>query len=186
MAKELTAQRLRELVHYDPETGVFTWIAASRPGVRIGDRCGRVSRLGYREIGVEYGLRRANRLAWLYMTGEWPDGDVDHINRDKLDDRWSNLRLATRSQNMANVALRSNSTSGFIGVTFDKARGKWRAQIRIDGRKVNLGRYATAEEAARVYDAAAVDSFGGFAQLNFGSEHGDTGDPDRKGICATT
>jgi hypothetical protein len=182
MAKELTAQRLRELLHYDPETGVFTWVAMSRPGVRVGDRCGRVSRLGYREIGVEYGLRRANRLAWLYMTGEWPSGDVDHINRDKLDDRWCNLRLATRSQNSANVALRPNSTSGFIGVTFDKARDKWRAQIRIAGRKVNLGRFASAEEAARAYDAAALKEFGEFAELNFGSDNGNTINPDSQGV----
>lgn len=120
------------------------------------------------------------------MTGEWPDGDVDHINRDKLDDRWCNLRLATRSQNSANVALRRHSTSGFIGVTFDKPRNKWRAQIRIDGRKVNLGRYVTAEEAARVYDAATLKEFGEFAELNFGSDNGDTVNPDSKGVFTAT
>lgn len=187
MAKELTAERLRELIEYDPETGAFTWAARSRPGVRVGDPCGRISHHGYHEIGVEYSLRRANRLAWLYMTGEWPDGDVDHINRDKADNRWCNLRLATRSQNSSNVdPARRRNTSGFIGVTFDKARDKWRAQIRIDGRKVNLGRFSDPVEAAKAHDDAARKAFGEFAELNFGGASANIEHPNREGVCTAT
>lgn len=184
MAENITADRLRELIEYDPLTGQFRW-AISRHGVRAGDLCGRLSVLGYREIGVEYRLYRANRLAWLYMTGEWPAGDVDHINRDKADNRWCNLRLATRSQNSANVAKAARrGESDYLGVTFDKSRGKWRAQIRIGGRKVNLGRYADPIEAARAYDEAACMEFGEFAELNFRRADEIIGHPNREGVSA--
>lgn len=186
MANNLTAERLRELVDYNPETGEFVWIARGRPACRAGDPCGRISRQGYHEIGIEYRLHRANRLAWLYMTGEWPDRDVDHINRDKADNRWCNLRLATRSQNSANVALAARrNTSGFLGVTFDKSRNKWRAQIRIGGRKVNLGRFTDPVEAAKAHDAAAWQEFGDFAELNFGRPDASIEHPDRQGVRAT-
>lgn len=187
MANKLTADRLRELVDYDPETGAFVWIVKSRPACRVGDPCGRISRQGYHEIGLDYVLHRANRLAWLYMTGEWPDRDVDHINRNKSDNRWANLRLATRSQNSANVSIaQRRNTSGYLGVTFDKSRDKWRAQIRIKGRKVNLGRFACPIEAAKAHDAAAWREFGEFAELNFGRDDARTKHPDREGICSAS
>lgn len=187
MANEIDATRLRQLVHYNPESGLFTWIAYSRPGVRVGDNCGRISRQGYHEIRLDYRLYRANRLAWLYMSGEWPTSDVDHINRDKADNRWCNLRIATRSQNSANVALSARrSTSGYLGVTFDKSREKWRAQIRLAGRKVNLGRYNDPVEAAKVYDAAAEREFGQFAELNFGRDNALTVHPNSEGVHTAT
>lgn len=187
MANEITAERLKELVEYDPDTGEFVWIVKARPACRVGDLCGRISRQGYHEIGLDYRLYRANRLAWLYMTGEWPDRDVDHINRVKSDNRWSNLRLATRSQNSANVdvALR-RGTSGYLGVTFDKSRDRWRAQIRIGGRKVNLGRYTDPVEAARVYDDAAWREFGEYAELNFGRPDARIEHPDSQGVRPAT
>lgn len=159
----IDAKSLRELIEYSPETGEFRW-AKNRRGCRVGDICGRISVHGYREICVSGRLYRANRLAFLYMTGAWPIAEIDHINRNKSDDRWSNLRQASRSQNMANVGLRADNTSSFPGVVWDKQRSKWRAQIRIGGRKVNLGRFPTFEEAKLVVQAAAKSQWQEFAQ----------------------
>jgi hypothetical protein len=171
----LTATRLKELLSYDPGAGWFVWSGRRRAGVSLGSVCGRISRHGYREIRVDGVLHRANRLAWLYMTGEWPARVVDHINRNKADDSWSNLRLATNSENAANQCVRKSNVSGFVGVSWCADRQKWAAQIRIAGRKTNLGRFATAEEAAKAYDRAAFATFGGFANLNFDN-------PDASGV----
>lgn len=175
--KELTQARLKELLHYDPDTGEFTWVAQSRPGVRVGDVCGRTSVYGYREIGVEYRLHFAHRLAWLYMTGAWPTSEIDHENRCRSDNRWSNLRLANRVQNSANQGIRVSNSTGLHGVVWDKERGKWRAQIRIGGKKTNLGRFSTAEEAAAAHDRAALAEFGEFAHLNRHASN-----PDAEGV----
>lgn len=170
---DLSQARLKEVLHYDPETGEFRW-RMPRRGVVVGALCGRVSKgHGYRDIGIDNTLWRAHRLAFLYMTGRLPENDVDHINRDKTDNRWGNLREANDSQNMSNVPRKRLNTTGLIGVVWDKSRGKWRAQIRINGRKTNLGRFATREEAARAHDEAAIRAFGEFAQLN--SERGEYG-----------
>lgn len=161
--KTLTQATLKELVHYSPETGVFVW-AKSRPACRKGDACGRISVQGYHEIRIKGRLWRANRLAFIYMTGQEPsaDLDVDHINGDKLDNRWCNLRVATRSQNMANTAIDPRNTSGAAGVTWDKDRNKWRAQLRVNGRKTNLGRFNTRDEAAAKVEEAARAQWGDF------------------------
>lgn len=161
----LTAEKLRELIHYDPETGAFAWRKSHR-GVRPG-KCGRISkRSGYRDICIDYTLYRSHRLAFLYMTGKWPTKDIDHKNRIRSDNRWSNLREATSTQNSANVSVKTTNTTGFIGVVWDKARNKWRAQIRIDGRKTNLGRFDQIEDAIKRHDIAAIEAFGEFAQTN--------------------
>jgi hypothetical protein len=97
----LTQARLKELLHYDPESGAITW--ASRPSsrVKVGMLAGKVHPTqGYRQVRADKSLYYAHRLAWLYMTGEWPAADVDHINHVRDDNRWSNLRGATRSQNI--------------------------------------------------------------------------------------
>jgi hypothetical protein len=157
----LTAERARELLHYDAETGVFTW-RKSRRGVRPG-KCGRVSPVhGYLDIRVDGVYCRAHRLAFLYMTGAFPPGDVDHINGNPSDNRWANLRPATRTQNSINCRVRKNNTSGAHNVVWDAPRQKWRAQIRIDGRRVNLGRFSEKEDAIRAYAAAAAKHHGAF------------------------
>ncbi len=159
----LTQSLLKELVYYSPETGGFVW-AKSRPGCRKGDACGRISQFGYHEIGIRGRLWRANRLAFIYMTGEEPHAhlDVDHINGDRADNRWCNLRVATRSQNMANTRIDPRNTSGSAGVTWDKSRNKWRAQLRVNGKKTNLGRFDTREEAASKVEEAARAQWGEF------------------------
>lgn len=181
---ELTQDRLREVLNYNPETGAFTWTLPRR-GVQVGRECGRLSKQhGYRDIGIDMAQYRAQRLAFLYMLGRWPVGDVDHINGDKTDNRWVNLREATRSQNSSNVKIgKRRNTSGLIGVTWDKARNLWRAQIRQNGRKVNLGRYKEREDAALAHDRAAVAAFGEFATLNFPERFNDnTADRDAASV----
>lgn len=155
----ITAERLRELVNYNPDTGEFTW-AKSRFGARKGDICGRINNYGYREIGVDYRLYNAHRLAWLYMTGSFPKAGVDHINRIRNDNRWCNLREANQSQNSANVAIKKSNTSGHTGVVWDKDRNKWRVQIRIKGKKTNLGRFDNFDDAVKVSRDALIMEFG--------------------------
>lgn len=149
----IAAQDLREALDYDPATGVFRW----RPGPRrrrVGQIAGGVNtRLGYRQICIAGRCLYAHRLAWLHMTGEWPIGELDHINGDREDNRWANLRPATRSENEQNISrARSDSRSGLRGVV---ARGRrWTAQIELDGKRRHLGTFDTAEEASGAYRAA--------------------------------
>lgn len=155
---QLTQSRLKEVVCYDPASGVFTW-AMSRPACRKGAVCGRINGNGYREIGIDGVLHGANRLAVLYMTGAFPPDAmvVDHRNRNKTDDRWLNLRVCTQWQNTLNA---SKGTDRLKGVTWDKARSKWRAQVRIDGAKVNLGRFDCFGRALSAYRSAAKAAHG--------------------------
>ena len=160
----LTAARLRELLSYDPDTGVFRW-RVSRPGTRgIGSIAGASDGQGYHQIGIDGRIYRDHRLAWLYMTGEWPADDVDHINRDRGDCRFANLREATRSQNNANAKRPSDNTSGYKGVSFDKRRGRWHAYISHGGRRKNLGMFDTAVAAYEARLAAAARLHGEFAR----------------------
>lgn len=166
----LTQTRLREVFDYNPLTGIFTYRESSRRGWvgKIADsiKPGRAG--GYTLIMVDGEKFRASRLAWLYMTGQWPDEDVDHINQCRADDRWSNLRLATRGQNMANGSMRQDNSSGYRGVYWDKDHQKWRAQIGHNKKVHYCGLYDTPEEAARARDAKAVQLHGEFARPSIG------------------
>lgn len=155
----VTQARLRHLVAYDPETGIFRW-KMPRPACRPGDECGRIGRYGYREICVDGRLWPAHRLAFIYMLGECPD-EIDHANRDKADNRWANLRGCTSQQNAGNSLARR--CGGTKGVHFDASRAKWCAQIRDAGKKKNLGRFDTKAQAAAAYNQAARRVFGEFA-----------------------
>lgn len=106
---------------------------------------------------------KAHRLAWFFMTGEWPILDIDHINGDRSDNRWSNLRLANDSQNGANKRRYKNNKSGFKGVIWDARHKRFKAQLKKDGKVLNLGRYHTAEEAHEAYCKAAATLHGDFA-----------------------
>jgi hypothetical protein len=115
-------------------------------------------------IRVNNVLHYAHRLAYLYMLGEWPTDDIDHANGISSDNRWANLRPATRSQNLANKGKSPFNTSGFKGVSFCKTTDRWRAQIEVRGTPVHIGRYDTPEEAHAAYIEAAREYFGEFAR----------------------
>lgn len=158
---------LKRLLLYDAEAGVFTWRVAvgGKCGYRIpaGSVAGTLNAEGYRYITVKRRAYRASRLAFLYMTGTWPPDQVDHRNRIPSDDRWSNLRLATSSQNKANSSMYRNNTSGFTGVYWDAERGQWRAKATINGKRKWLGRFSNPEAAHAAYLAAVSNTYGEFA-----------------------
>ena len=136
----ITQERLKELLHYDPETGVFTRKVRTSARVRIGDASGATDSKGHRQISVGGKRYLAHRLAWLYVNGVWPRHQVDHINGARSDNRITNLREANVSQNQQNQRKpRSDSTSGYLGVSFNNQRGKWRAQIRVRGKVRHIG-----------------------------------------------
>jgi hypothetical protein len=118
---------------------------------------------GYVKIRVEYRPYYAHRLAWFYMTKQWPDYDIDHINTIKTDNRFVNLREATRSQNVANRSFNKNNKLGVKGVVKTKT-GRFEARIRVNGKKQFLGTFKTVEAAASVYAAKAKEAFGEFAR----------------------
>jgi hypothetical protein len=162
MSGPITADRLRELLHYDPETGVWTWLARPNRRIRIGDAAGYQSRDGYVRIQVEGSYCSSHRLAWLYMTGKWPSREIDHINLVRNDNRWANLREATSLENKANSPARRTNKSGFKGVSWSKGHRKWIAQISIEGKTRYLGSWHTPERAYIAYIFATWDHHGDF------------------------
>ena len=163
----ITHERLLEVLSYDPETGEFRWRVKPTARMSIGDRAGAITgKKGtqYITIWVDMAPYKAHRLAWLYMTGEWPKEQIDHINVVGTDNRFANLREATQSQNQHNVGLRKDSTSGFKGVSFDKNRGLWRARIMVFGNTKFIGYFATAEDAAKSRVEMAIKVHGSFAR----------------------
>ena len=140
MPNDILAQKeLKELLHYDPDTGVFTWVASPSTIVKIGDITGCPDSRGYLVIGIKGKIYKSHRLAWLYMMGEWPTGEIDHINHIKNDNRWINLREVTHKENGRNQALSKNSTSGACGVHWVKRDEKWRTRIKVNGENLHLG-----------------------------------------------
>lgn len=171
----ITALRLRELLDYDPMTGIFTWrrqkqglTSANGPRNRWANkRAGAMTVQGYYIVSVDNERLRTCRLAWLYMTGQWPSEHIDHINGNPADDRWSNLRECSRSENMSNAKLlRLNNTSGARGVSWNKRLGKWHARVSFERQLHHCGYFDTFEEAVAARDAKAVQIHGAFAQLN--------------------
>lgn len=149
----VTQARLKELLNYDPGTGVFTW-RVSRGPKPADSVAGVIKGNKYIYIGVDGKTYLAHRLAWLYAHGIFPLGQVDHANRIKTDNRIENLRLATQAENMQNLSKPRNNTSGVIGVSWDKQHKKWRAQIMIHGRQIYLGLYETIDGALAARYAA--------------------------------
>jgi hypothetical protein len=161
----LTSNRLRELLNYDPESGVFRWLVPRGRGVKAGDITGtHKSTAGHIQINVDGRRYQAHRLAWLYMTGSWPAYQIDHADCDKINNKWSNLREASRSENGANRGVLANNKCGLKGASWDNKSGKWRATITVSGRWTMLGYFDTAAEAHAAYVAKATELFGEFAR----------------------
>ena len=151
---ELTAEKLRELLHYDPAAGVFTWKVSTSNRVKVGDITGCLDRNGYLLIRVHSCRHKAHRLAWLYVYGVWPEGQIDHINRIRTDNRISNLRDVSHKQNHQNRSKPSNNTSGHPGVVWNRRDSRWQAQIVHNQKHISLGYFTNLEEAIAARKAA--------------------------------
>ncbi len=169
----LTQAYLKECLSYDPETGVFTWLVRPRHhfdsdaamnvtnGKFAGKIAGSLNDSGYVVINTAAFPRRAHRLAFLYMTGKYPEY-TDHINHMRTDNRWCNLRDVSMATNNKNISLRKTNTAGYPGVTWHAETRKWRARFN----KIHLGLFSLVEDAIAARKTAEIGS--GFHQ-NHGS-----------------
>ena len=149
----LTADRVREVLAYDPETGQFTWRVRTGPRGVVGARAGTTDLRGYRRIDIDGCTYWAHRLAWLHVHGTWPEVEIDHINGDRADNRIVNLRSVPRGVNQQNLRrAHKNNRSGLLGVS--KWRNRWGARIKVDGVQTWLGVFDTPQEAHEAYLAA--------------------------------
>lgn len=152
MAKQnITAELIRERLNYDRETGIFTWRTAPKKSkAKIGAAAGSHDVAGYLQLNIGGNVLKVHRLAWLHVHGEWPAGDIDHINGVRDDNRLCNLRVVTNAINCQNkrAPLPANK-SGFLGVSWNA--GAWRASVQLNGRQHHVGRFKSPEEAHQAY-----------------------------------
>lgn len=152
---DLTPELVRECLHYDPDTGIFTWLKPPRHGgkAKVGDVAGTPTLNNRVTIGIFKHRLYAHRLAWFYVHGRWPEKNIDHIDGNPSNNKLSNLREANQHENMQNLSRtpKKSNKSGFVGVSWCKAKRKWVAAIRIDGKQTQLGRFETAELAHAAY-----------------------------------
>lgn len=164
----LTADEARRAWSYDPDTGILRWRIAAAQKIHVGDVAGSPKRGAYLFVGYRGRVYAAHRLIWLIQTGEWPPRNIDHRDTVKSNNRWENLRLATKAQNNANVGLRRDNTSGIKGVSYrqsGRGRKRWVASISHEGKSRQIGRYGTAAEAEAAYRAEAIRLKGDFARF---------------------
>lgn len=159
----ITAETLRDLLDYDPETGEFRWRNCTRPHLN-GKIAGTLNSDGYRVIRFAGQLHYGHRLAWLHQTGEWPEAEVDHRDLNKSNNRWNNLRQATHEENTSNGGLRNNNSSGHKGVYFNKRQQQWHASITVSGKSMHLGYFNDLDVAAASYAAASSKLHGEFGR----------------------
>jgi len=156
MADKIIAERVRELLNYDPETGIFTRKIRTAQRHKIGDRADFLvtsgNSEGYCRVSFDSKRYLAHRVVWLYVHGKWPELDIDHINGNKSDNRLANLREVDRSTNLQNMRhARKDNRSGFLGVTTIIQGKKWRATVHMNGKGIHVGVYHSPEEAHQAY-----------------------------------
>jgi hypothetical protein len=157
----LTQTELKRLLHYDPETGIFTRLIAKCNKVKVGEMVGNRNPKGYLRVNIMNKTHLLHRLAWLYVYGYSPK-EIDHINGVKDDNKIENLREAERYENMWNRDKPSTNTSGYKGVDWDRQKMKWRARCRLDGKRKHLGFFDTKDMAAEAYKMFAKNNHGEF------------------------
>jgi hypothetical protein len=150
----IDCNHLHEILEYQPETGLFFW-KKKRSGISVGQLAGGKDRDGYIRIRIDNVSYAAHRLAWMYVHGDFPKNFIDHINGIKSDNRISNIRDVTRSENMQNL-FRPQGKNLYIGVYKDKNSNKWYSKIGINGKQIRLGTFQTPEEANRAYKKAKL------------------------------
>jgi len=151
----ITQKRLKEVLNYEPSTGIFIWkVQLSSRGI-IGSEVTTKHLEGYTTIQIDGKQYLAHRLAWFYVHGYFPDF-IDHINHVRDDNRLVNLREVTRTENQQNLSIRCDNVSGVCGVSWDKARNRWTARIKVDDKYMYLGRFAEFSDAVNARKNAEV------------------------------
>ena len=153
---ELTQARLKELLSYDPETGIFRW-RVTRGKAKVGAVAGSGSGIGYKQITVDGEKYLVHRLAYLYVYGQWPVEQIDHVNGIRSDNRIDNLRVVNRYEQRQNEKRRRTNTSGVTGVCWDKQNKRWRAEIKVNGKRKHLGIFKTFYHAMKARRQAEKD-----------------------------
>ncbi len=151
----LTQDHLKEVLHYDEITGLFTW-KTRKQGVTLGARAGWVDTDGYPRIMIDRRRYMSHTLAFLYMEGAFPKNEVDHLNHNRSDNSWVNLRKVTRVENSRNLSLNKNNTSGHTGVYWDKSSLKYKSQIKLNGDYKHLGSYPKIKDAIQARKEAEI------------------------------
>lgn len=159
-SSHLTQAELKEVLHYDPDTGIFTRLKAHEPKY-VGKPAGHINTKGYVIIKIGQKAYKAHRLAFLYVYGSWPQHQVDHVNQDKADNRIKNLRNATNSQNQHNCKKRAGNNP-YKGVSKNSSGKGWEASITVNYKPHYLGYFKTPEEAYESYKQAAKKLHGEF------------------------
>ena len=160
-------KRLKQVIEYNPDTGVFVWKLSTGRRARVGETTGEANPPNYGRIQIDGTRYVSSRLAWLYVYGEYPKVLIDHINTDITDNRITNLRLATSSDNTKNANVRKESKTGVKGVTYSTSSiGKFEARIGHGGKNYYLGIFSTVQEAKEVLDKKRQELHGEF--LNYG------------------
>jgi hypothetical protein len=162
----LTHEYLKEHLHYSVITGKFYWLESASKRIKTNDVAGNLTCKDYRRIRINGSNYFAHRLAWFWVTGEWPEKQIDHKNRIRDDNYWLNIREATQSQNNYNKGISPTNSSGFKGVYWYKTYQKWRANIRINGKKKHLGYFDSPELAHKAYVKAGKEHHGEFFLAN--------------------
>jgi hypothetical protein len=151
VARLITQKRLKEVLNYDHENGIFTW-AIYKKCVAKGDVAGTIRpTTGYLSIGIDYKVYSAHRLAWLYVYGYLPIKPLDHIDRCKTNNSINNLRECSHSENSLNMDKSKRNTTGYLGVSYRPERDKFHSQLCVGGKRLHLGYYDTAKKASEAY-----------------------------------
>lgn len=144
----LTADKVRNLFDYDPVSGLLAWKISPSNRVRLGDPVGTVDSKGYGQVQIDCRKYRTHRIIWLWMTGNFPSNQIDHKNRQRMDNRWENLRDVSRQENSRNLSLSRKNKSGIIGVYWRNSNQKWHAQITVSRKNISLGFFSNIQDAA--------------------------------------
>lgn len=144
----ITQERLKELVYYNSETGIFTRIKRTSNSTKVGDIAGSINKCnGYSEFHLDSKKYSAHRLVWLYVYGRFPSHQIDHIDHNRSNNRLSNLREVTQSENNKNLSLRKLNKNGCTGIYWCNTYKKWHARINVDGKSIHIGYFANKDEA---------------------------------------
>lgn len=158
----LTAKELKRILHYNPKTGIWTRIFSNGRSDLVGSICKCVDGYGYVQIRIGKQRLKAHRLAFLYMIGKFPKQEVDHIDLNRANNKWSNLREATKRQNMMNMKVRRDNVVGLKGVT--RTKDGFMVRIVVDGKRKYIGLFGNQFDAHRAYLKEAKKHFGLFAR----------------------